>query len=320
MHSLQKIDNGIKIQKELFKMKKYIYNYVIKMKNKDKTDQIKEYVTYLKKELDRALILGAETDHFEINYLFSFFPSGFDINFDYECIEFVYYSNDKKVCGKGVIPPCEFEFRIDSNIIKFKFFDFEFDITDLNNAKFFVSKIMKVLEEKLNMTKLFIEPCISQLREDLNKKKKTEVENKKNEIENKKNKQLENMLLLVQENLNNKKEIKQNEEDIVNYKNMFESKEKDINKINNEYKEQKPYVTTLRENEEDEINDFDNDDLGKINVKISKKPNNFYSDIIDTNIKDINSKLKSNNNEFIFNNKDKKNIPKNNLPKVNKIK
>ena len=128
------------------------------------------------------------------------------------------------------------------------------------------------------------------------------------------------MLLLVQENLNNKKEIKQNEEDIVNYKNMFESKEKDINKINNEYKEQKPYVTTLRENEEDEINDFDNDDLGKINVKISKKPNNFYSDIIDTNIKDINSKLKSNNNEFIFNNKDKKNIPKNNLPKVNKIK
>ena len=128
------------------------------------------------------------------------------------------------------------------------------------------------------------------------------------------------MLLLVQENLNNKKEIKQNEEDIVNYKNMFESKEKDINKINNEYKEHQPYVTTLRENEEDEINDFDNDDLGKINVKISKKPNNFYSDIIDTKIKDINSKLKSNNNEFIFNNKDKKNIPKNNLPKVNKIK
>ena len=322
IHSLQKVDNGIKIQKELFKMKKYIYNYVIKMSDKKKTDQIKEYITYLKKELDKALILGAETDHFEINYLFSFFPSGFDINFDYECIEFVYYSNDKKVCGKGVIPPCEFEFRIDSNIIKFKFFDFEFDITDLNNAKFFMSKIMKVLEEKLKMTKLFIEPCISQLREDLNKSKnkKTEIENKKNEIENKKNKQLENMLLLVQENFNNKKEIKQNEEDLVNYKNMFESKERDINKVNNEYKEQRPYVPTLHENEDDEINDFDNDDLGKINVKISKKPNNFYSDIIDTNIKDNNSKPKTDNNELIFNNKYKKNTPRNNLPKVNKIK
>ena len=221
-----------------------------------------------------------------------------------------------------MIPPCEFEFRIDSNIIKFKFFDFEFDITDLNNAKFFMSKIMKVLEEKLKMTKLFIEPCISQLREDLNKSKnkKTEIENKKNEIENKKNKQLENMLLLVQENFNNKKEIKQNEEDLVNYKNMFESKERDINKVNNEYKEQRPYAATLHENEDDEINDFDNDDLGKINVKISKKPNNFYSDIIDTNIKYNNSKPKTDNNELIFNNKYKKNTPKNNLPKVNKIK
>ena len=72
IHSLQKIDNGIKIQKELFKMKKYIYNYVIKMSDKKKTDQIKEYITYLKKELDKALILGAETDHFEINYLFGY--------------------------------------------------------------------------------------------------------------------------------------------------------------------------------------------------------------------------------------------------------
>ena len=324
INSLQKIDNGIKLQKELYKMKKYIYDYVKKLPEKKKTEQIKEYIAYLKKELDKALILGAETDHFEINYLLSFFPAGFDINFDYESIEFIYYSNDKKVCGKGLIPPCEFEFRIDPNIIKFKFFDFEFDINDIQNAKFFMSKILKIFEEKLKMTKLFIEPCISQMREDLNKINKS-----------KKNKQLENMLLLVQENFNNKKELKQPDEDIVNYKNMFESKERnrdnEIDNMNTIKKEPKNFIPTLHENEEDEINDLDNDDLGKINVKTSKK-HNFYSDSIENSQKSEkikpDNKLKidfnNNNDELDFlNNKinyQKKNSPKNNLPMVNKIK
>ena len=48
---------------------------------------------------------------------------------------------------------------------------------------------MKIFEEKLKETKLFIEPCISQLKEDLIKKK-----NKNDEKENKK---LENILSIV---------------------------------------------------------------------------------------------------------------------------
>ena len=328
IHSIEKIENGIKLQKELYKMKKYIYDYVKKIPEKKKTEQIQEYITYLKKELDKALMLGAETDHFEINYLFSFFPSGFDINFDYESIEFVYYSNDKKVCGKGVIPPCEFEFRIDSNMIKFKFFDFEFDINDVQNAKYFMSRIIKVLEEKLKMTKLFIEPCISKLREDLTKvNKKT------------KNKNIENMLLLVQENFNNKKEIKQTEEDIVNYKNVFESKDRNLyNDKENERntikveKEPKIIFPANQENEDDEINDLDNDDFAKMDVKSFKKPNNFYSDLIESSHKGKKNKIDykqdndndNDNNEIMFLqnkiNYKKNNSPKNVLPKVNKIK
>ena len=324
-NSLQKLDNGIKLQKQLYKMKKNIYDYILKMPDKNKTEQIKEYVIYLKKELDKAKLLGAETDHFEINYLISFFPRGFNINFDYDSIEFIHYSNEKKVCGKGVIPPSEFQFRIDSNIIKIKFFDFGFEINDLENTKFFISKLFQIFEEKLKMTKLFIEPCISQLREELNNNNK----NKKKEIE-KKNKKLENMLLMVQENFQ-KKEIKQNDEDIVNYKYMLDSKERDTNDIMKEYKEQKAYAPTLHENEDDEINDLDNDDLNKLgitDIKISKKPNNFYSNIIDDNKRnnnfeeEMNSEQKYANNDFIVNqNKisfQKKNGPKNNLPKVNK--
>ena len=316
IHSIQSIDNGIKLQKELYNLKKYIYNYMLKIPEKKLNDQIKEYKVYIKKELDKANLLGAETEHYEINYLMSFFNKGFDINFDYDSIELVYYSNEKNVCGKGVIPPSEFQFRVDSDNMKIKFFDFDFEINDLANTKFLISKIMKIFEEKLKMTKLFIEPCIAQLRDDLNKNKnrgKVSETDKKNEND-KKNKQLENMLLLVQENFHKKdKVIKQNDEDIVNYKNMMESKDTNIN---NEYKQPKFYVQTVQDNEEEDINEIANDDinlLNKINIKESKKPNNFYNNIIEENNKNENTTVK---NIITFNNR--KHSPKNNLPKVNK--
>lgn len=73
-----------------------------------------------------------------------------------------------KSCGS----PSESHLKIDNNSFIIKFFDFELDINDLEKAKFFIGKIMKILGEKLQMTKFFIEPCIAQLREDLNKKSK----------------------------------------------------------------------------------------------------------------------------------------------------
>ena len=114
-------------------MKKYIYEFIKKMPEQKATKQIKEYKAYLKKEIDKAQLLGAETDHFEINYLLNVFKNGLDINFDYDNIEFIYYCNEQKVCGKGVIPPSEFRFRIDSNIMKIKFFDFELLFEDISN-------------------------------------------------------------------------------------------------------------------------------------------------------------------------------------------
>jgi hypothetical protein len=337
IEAMENLDNGIKLQKELFKLKRYIHNYILKMpaKKKGQNQQINEYLEYLKKELDKAIKLGAETDNFEINYLMSFFPSGFDFNFDYENLEFIYYSNDKKVCGKAVVPPSESHLKIDNNNFIIKFFDFELDINDLENAKFFIGKIMKILGEKLQMTKFFIEPCLAQLREDLKKKsKEKKADNIISQKATKKAK-LENMLSLVQETFNNKrenKEIKQVDDDIVNYQNAFDirdySNNKDLIKINKEYKEQRAYVATLRENEEDEINDLDNDDLNlvdKIKVKHIQKPNNFFQNVIDTKKKnydmdfDINSIDKYNQMETLtYQNSQNKNSKKNNLPKVNK--
>ena len=337
IEAMENLDNGIKLQKELFKLKRYIHNYILKMpeKKKSQNQQIKEYLEYLKKELDKAIKLGAETDNFEINYLMSFFPSGFDFNFDYENLEFIYYSNDKKVCGKAVVPPSESHLKIDNNSFIIKFFDFELDINDLEKAKFFIGKIMKILGEKLQMTKFFIEPCIAQLREDLNKKCKEKKNDNIISQKATKKAKLENMLSLVQETFNKKrenKEIKQIDDDIVNYQNMFDIKDysnnKDLNKINKEYKEQRAYVATLRENEEDEINDLDNDDLDlvdKIKVKHIQKPNNFFQNVIECKKKnddmdfDMNSIDKYNQMETLtYQNSHNKNSKKNNLPKVNK--
>ena len=60
----------------------------------------------------------------------------------------------------------------------------------------FISNIMKIFEEKLKTTKLFIEPCLSQIREDLLKK-----ENKNNNKEN--NIKFDKILAIAKENINN---------------------------------------------------------------------------------------------------------------------
>ena len=163
---------------------------------------------------------------------------------------------------------------------------------------------MKIFEEKLKETKLFIEPCISQLREDLIKKK-----NKNDEKENK----LENILSIVKDNFASKETKKKGE-------NLKKKKEHNKN-------------ATFRDDfEDDNLDDLNLDDSfkqKKIKVKQSTIPNHFYSE---TFTKNNNNNTTINNNEdeekeynninFIETNnngnKNKINLKKNNLPMVNK--
>ena len=100
---------GLKVQKQLMNMKKYIYNYLIKLPESKKTEQIKEYITYLQKEINQSTALITNSENFEINYLFSMFSKGIDFNLDYENFECVYYKKgiqgDKshKILGKAVV-------------------------------------------------------------------------------------------------------------------------------------------------------------------------------------------------------------------------
>jgi len=205
INSIKKKEFDIKAQKELFKMQKYIYDYINKNYTNKETEQIKEYKNYLKKELNKSKLLGFDSDSFEINYLINLFSKGFNIDIDYDSIVFIHYGNNKKYCGKGIIPSSEFQLRIEPNLFKFNFFDFEFELNNLENTKMFISNIMKIFEEKLKEKKLFINPCISQIRSDIDKKL-----DKKNIKENKK---LENIISLVKDNLNKNSTFRDNVED-----------------------------------------------------------------------------------------------------------
>ena len=296
INSIKKFEYDIKNQKELYKMQKYIYNYISKVNIKKEDEQMKDYKNYLIKELNKSKLLGLDTDSFEINYLINLFSKGFDFDIDYESIELLHYGNNKKFCGKGIIPPSDFHLRLEPKFFQFKFFDFEFDLNDLENTKIFISNIMKIFEEKLKTTKLFIEPCISQIREDLSKNKNA---NKKKEHKN-----YDNILSIVKENMGNK-EINKKEENLKSNKKI-----------------QKKYSSSKADHDEEDLEDLNNDDTFNLkitNVKQSKIPNHFYSDnfIEDKKIneeeKEINVNISNNINKNRI-----VNVKKNNLPKVNK--
>ena len=199
--SIQKFENGIMIQKQLLNMKKYIHNYILKLPDNKKSEQIKEYLKYLEKEIDLGKKLGIDSDSYEINYLFNFFPKGIEIICDYDMFECVYYNSKKnnKISGKALLPPPEFCFKLDPDKIGIKFFDFEFEIEDLEDVKHILSQIWKLIQEKLKVAKLFIEPCLAQARIDLETREKKENEKNKNQenknklIENNKNKNINSL-------------------------------------------------------------------------------------------------------------------------------
>ena len=185
--SIQKYENGIMMQKQLFNMKKYILNFIKKLPEKKKNEYMKEYVKYLEKEIEIGKKNGMDSESFEINYLFNFFPRGIEIMCDYDTFECVYYNSKRnnKISGKALLPSPEFCFKLDPNKIGIKFFDFEFEIEDLDDIKHIMTQVKKIIQDKIQVAKLFIEPCLMQARLDLEKKQKKQEEIEK-EKENKK--------------------------------------------------------------------------------------------------------------------------------------
>ena len=242
--SIEKDENSILIQKQLLNMKIYIYNFIKKLPENKKNEQIKEYYKYLEKEIELGKKLGVDSDSYEINYLFNFFPKGIEIICDYDMLEIVYYNSKKnnKISGKALLPPPEFCFKLDPDKIAIKFFDFEFDIEDLDDIKLIMSQIWKIIQEKLKVAKLFIEPCLSQVRIELENKEREKDKDKENIIKNKDNKYrlIENIKL---KNNINSLNTKTNTTEITLTNNINEIKTMDNKNINIIGKKNYTYTT-----------------------------------------------------------------------------
>ena len=232
--SIEKDENSILIQKQLLNMKLYIFSFIQQLPENKKNEQIKEYSKYLEKEIELGKKLGIDSDSYEINYLFNYFPKGIEIICDYNALEMVYYNSKKnnKISGKALLPSPEFCFKLNLDKIAIKFFEFEFEIEDLEDIKLILSEIWKIIQEKLKVAKLFIEPCLSQAKIDLEAKQKEKEKDKDRQNTKKK----ENKYSLI-ENIKLKNNInslntKTNTTDLTLTNNINEIKTMNNNNIN----------------------------------------------------------------------------------------
>ena len=269
--SIKNLENSILIQKELLNMKKYIYKYISNLPEEKKPIQIKEYFKFLEKEIELGIKMGIDSDIYEINSLFNFFPKGIEVSFDYEVFELIYYNSKKnnKISGKALLPSPELYFKLDFDKFDIKIFDFEIELEDLDDMKHILLQIWKIIQDKINITKLFIEPCLTEIRSNLEqkqrdsakikskKKNKFELIDKLKDIKNKNN---------STNNINNINDINNNNKNLTYTNEAKNTKIKNISEL---------VINKKEENNEDikPSNSFDGDEKEIKKIKINKMKN-----------------------------------------------
>ena len=265
--SIKNLENSILIQKELLNMKKYIYKYISNLPEEKKPIQIKEYFKFLEKEIELGIKMGIDSDIYEINSLFNFFPKGIEVSLDYEVFELIYYNSKKnnKISGKALLPSPELYFKLDFDKFDIKIFDFEIELEDLDDMKHILLQIWKIIQDKINITKLFIEPCLTEIRSNLEQKQRDSAK-----IKSKKKNKFE--LIEKLKDIKNKNNSTNNINNINKNKNLTYTNEAKNTKIKNI---SELVINKKEENNEDikPSNSFDGDEKEIKKIKINKMKN-----------------------------------------------
>ena len=265
-------ENDLKLDKNLYLMKKYILQK-LEQTNTPNNNQIKTYINYLKNEIEKGKLIY-QSESSELNYIFTYFSKGIEINLDFNNLECIYYSNkNNKFCGKAIIPSPQFNFKINHSNISFKLYDFEIDFNDLDNANILFKTLHNILEEKFKYTKILIEPCLQEIKLNIENKEKEKDDiisteehiNENSELENNLNRILNNNIIPDKNSNNNiKPKINTNKIITENIK-KNENKEKDNKIIYKKENSEKELITKIKkdikdnkeiiETKEKEIND-----------------------------------------------------------------
>ena len=152
----------------ILELQEYFYNYLLKkIPDYEKTESMKEYMEYLKKEIISKKKFSTKPEHFALNQVFSFFPKGFDFHFDYENIEIVAYDKDNVVSSKIIIPSGEVMLSLTFTKIFIKLLELEVEIRDLNKCETIIEQLKDLAKDKFKVVEIVIEPCYKEIKDDI---------------------------------------------------------------------------------------------------------------------------------------------------------
>ena len=304
-------ENDLKLDKNVYLMKKYILEKIEQMPNFKNNNQVKNYINYLKNEIEKGKLIY-QSESSELNYIFTYFAKGIDIQFDFDNLEFIYYSiKNNKYCGKGIINSPKFNFRINHSNINLKLYDFEIDFSDLENANILFTTMHNIFEEKLKFSKILIEPCLQKIKNELEKKEKEKEKEreKEREIEKEKEKEKEKELEITTEKIINEDDEPEKNLNIILNNNIkpknIEIKPKinankiiteNIKKLNNNNEKEKKIISK-KETSEKELFLKINDELKEIEINKNKEIKD--NKLLNKNNKDsllLNEQIINNNN------------------------
>ena len=150
----------------ILEMQEYFYNYLLKkIPDSEKTESMKEYMEYLRKEIISKKKFSSKPEHFTLNQIFSFFPKGFEFHFDYENIEVVAYDKDNVVSSKIIIPSSEIILSLTFTKIFVKLLELEVEISDLNRCETIIEQLKDLAKDKFKVLEIVIEPCYKQIKD-----------------------------------------------------------------------------------------------------------------------------------------------------------
>ena len=322
-------ENDLLVDKNLYTMKKYILQKLEKMPVDKKNEQIKNYINYLKNEIEKGKLIY-QSESSKINYIFNYFSKGIDIYFDYNNLECIYYNNkNNKFCGKAIIPSPQFIFKINHSSISLKLFEFEIDFNDLDNANILFKIMNTIIKDKLKYTQLLIEPCMQKLKkemEEIDEELSTEeFINKKNDLKDNLNYVLNNNLkpTIINQtqntelSLNINKVSEKNTTNNIKDINNKENAEKGPNLIHQNKKESKSALKNQNNINNKEI--IDND---KNNNKIISEKNQMINMVNEisgpVDVKENGKKIEPKNNKKIVKREKKETIKSKTLDSINK--
>ena len=167
IYNLRKRFNFLLNEKIQKVMKEYIYNYLSKLPENEKTQEIKYYSEYLKQNLNGEQFIK------ELKIINNYFINGIEIYIIHGKIECILYNrNEQKksnsILFKSTISPNKSYLKLYKNTIIVSLFKYYFEINNYNEFNNSINLIKQIIIDKFLIFKHIIEPFFIKYKSQIN--------------------------------------------------------------------------------------------------------------------------------------------------------